>query len=127
MLLIRLGGGVVAGVLLNKSKAQNAGWMVITTGWALGVLAIAANTAPAESGLAPLLVGFLVWAVGLSLGTPTGYAGNPARDFAPRLAHALLPIPGKGDSDWSYSWIPVMGPALGGTIGAIVYVGLFTR
>jgi glycerol uptake facilitator protein len=227
MLLVLLGDGAVAGVLLNKSKAQNAGWMVVTTGWALGVamavyavgrisgahinpavtlglavagkfpwaevpryiaaqfigaflgavlvwlaylphwaetenkssklavfstvpairrypanliteivgtfvlvlgvLAIAANTAPAQSGLTPLLVGFLVWAIGLSLGAPTGYAINPARDLAPRIAHALLPIPGKGDSDWGYSWVPVVGPAVGGIIGALVYVGLFTK
>lgn len=227
MLLVLLGDGVVAGVLLNKSKAQNAGWMVITTGWALGVamavytvggisgahinpavtiglavagkfpwaqvpgyiagqfigaflgavlvwlaylphwaetadkasklivfstvpairrypanllteilgtfvlvlgvLAITANAAPIQSGLTPLLIGFLVWAIGLSLGAPTGYAINPARDLAPRIAHALLPIAGKGDSDWGYSWVPVLGPAVGGVVGAIVYIGLFTK
>lgn len=225
MLLVLLGDGVVAGVLLNKSKAQNAGWMVVTTGWAmgvvvgvyavgrisgahinpavtlglavagkfpwaevpryiaaqfigaflgavlvwlaylphwaetenkssklavfstvpairrypanliteivgtfvlvLGVLAIAANSAPAQSGLTPLLVGFLVWAIGLSLGAPTGYAINPARDLGPRIAHALLPIPGKGDSDWGYAWVPVVGPVVGGVIGAVAYMGLF--
>ncbi len=225
MILILLGDGVVAGVLLNKSKAQNSGWIVITTGWALavavavyavgrisgahlnpavtlglamagkfawvdvpgyifaqfigaflgallvwlaylphwavtedrslklavfstapairhypanllteiigtfvlvfGVMAISANAAPAQSGLAPLLVGFLVWAIGLSLGAPTGYAINPARDLAPRLAHALLPIAGKGDSDWGYSWVPVVGPVAGGLIGAVAYIGLF--
>lgn len=227
MLLVLLGDGVVAGVLLNKSKAQNAGWMVVTTGWALGVamavyavgrisgahinpavtiglavagkfpwaevpryiaaqfigaflgavlvwlaylphwaetedkssklavfstipairrypanlvteivgtfvlvlgvLAITANAAPIQSGLTPLLIGFLVWAIGLSLGAPTGYAINPARDLGPRLAHALLPIAGKGDSDWSYAWVPVVGPAVGGVIGAVVYIGLFTK
>jgi glycerol uptake facilitator protein len=227
MLLILLGDGVVAGVLLNKTKAQNGGWIVVTTGWALGVavavyavgrisgahinpavtiglavagrfpwaevpgyvaaqflggflgavlvwlaylphwaetadkisklsvfstvpairrypanvvteivgtfvlvlgvLAITANAAPAQSGLAPLLIGFLVWAIGLSLGAPTGYAINPARDLAPRIAHALLPIAGKGGSDWSYAWVPVVGPALGGVVGAIVYIGLFTK
>ncbi|MBZ5542264.1 MAG: aquaporin family protein [Acidobacteriia bacterium] len=225
MLLVLLGDGAVAGVLLNKSKAQNAGWIVVTTGWALGVamavyavgrisgahinpavtiglavagkfpwagvpryiaaqfigaflgavlvwlaylphwaetedkssklsvfstipairrypanlvteivgtfvlvlgvLTITANAAPAQSGLAPLLIGFLVWAIGLSLGAPTGYAINPARDLAPRLAHALLPIAGKGDSDWGYSWVPVVGPTVGGVIGAVVYMGLF--
>jgi glycerol uptake facilitator protein len=227
MLLVLLGDGVVAGVLLNKSKAQNAGWMVITTGWALGVamavyavgrisgahinpavtiglavagkfpwaevpryiaaqfigaflgavlvwlaylphwaetedkgskltvfstvpairrypanliteivgtfvlvlgvLAITANAAPIQSGLTPLLIGFLVWAIGLSLGAPTGYAINPARDLGPRIAHAILPISGKGDSDWSYSWVPVVGPAVGGVVGAVVYLGLFTK
>jgi len=225
MLLIVLGDGVVAAVILNKTKAQNSGWMVITTGWALavamgvytvgrisgahlnpaitlglaitgrfawravpgylaaqfmgaflgaavvwiaylphwsvtedrgtklavfstapairnlpmnlvteiigtfvlmfGVLAIGANTAPTQSGLGPLLVGFLVWAIGLSLGAPTGYAINPARDLAPRIAHALLPISGKGGSDWSYSWVPVVGPVIGGLLGAVTYVRLF--
>ncbi len=90
-----------------------------------GVLAIVANTAPAQSGLAPLLVGFLVWAIGLSLGAPTGYAINPARDLGPRLAHALLPIAGKGGSDWSYSWVPIVGPVIGGLLGAVAYVGIF--
>jgi glycerol uptake facilitator protein len=225
MLLIILGDGVVAAVVLNKTKAQNAGWMVITTGWGMavamavytvgrisgahinpaitlglaaigkfpwssvpiylaaqflgaflgavvvwlaylahwpatedqgaklgvfstapairrlpmnlltevigtfvlmfGVLAILANAGPIQSGLAPLLIGFLVWAIGLSLGAPTGYAINPARDLGPRLAHALLPIPGKGDSDWGYSWVPVVGPVIGGLLGAVAYVGVF--
>jgi glycerol uptake facilitator protein len=225
MLLILLGDGVVAGCLLNRSKAQNAGWIVIATGWGLavaiavyavgrfsgahinpavtlglaaagkfpwagvpgyiaaqmlgaflgavlvwlaylahwpetedqvsklsvfstvpairrtplnfvteiigtfvlvlGVLAIAANDAPIQSGLNPLLVGFLVWSIGLSLGGPTGYAINPARDLAPRIAHALLPIPNKGGSDWSYSWVPVLGPLVGGVCGAVAYLGFF--
>jgi glycerol uptake facilitator protein len=225
MLLVLLGDGVVAGCLLNRSKAQNGGWIVITTGWGLavamavyavgrisgahinpavtlalaaagkfpwasvpgyiaaqmlgaflgavlvwlaylahwpgtgdqvsklsvfstvpavrrpplnfltetigtfvlvlGVLAIIANQAPIQSGLNPLLVGFLVWSIGLSLGGPTGYAINPARDLAPRIAHALLPIPDKGGSDWSYSWVPVAGPLVGGVLGAVAYVALF--
>jgi glycerol uptake facilitator protein len=74
-----------------------------------------------SGGLQPLLVGFLVWAIGLSLGGPTGYAINPARDLAPRLAHWLLPISGKGTSDWDYSWVPIMGPLVGGIIGAVSY------
>lgn len=225
MLLVLLGDGVVAGVLLNKSKAEKSGWIVITTGWGLavalavytvgrisgahinpavtlslaaagklawadvprylggqmlgaflgavlvwlaylahwdetedraaklsvfstipairnapanlmtevigtfvlvfGVLALGANKAPNDTGLTPLLVGFLVWSIGLSLGGPTGYAINPARDLAPRIAHAILPIPNKGASDWSYSWIPVVGPVIGGIIGAVVYGKLF--
>jgi glycerol uptake facilitator protein len=72
-------------------------------------------------GIFPLLIGFLVLSIGLSLGGPTGYAINPARDLAPRIAHAILPIPGKGDSDWSYSWIPVVAPIVGGVIGARLY------
>jgi glycerol uptake facilitator protein len=226
-LLIILGDGVVAGVMLNKTKAQNSGWIVITAGWAMGVLvavyavgrisgahlnpaitlglavvgkfawsdvpryivaqfigaflgavivwlaylahwsetesqasklsvfstipairrrplnllteiigtfvlvfgvlAISANAGPVQSGLTPLLIGLLVWGIGLSLGAPTGYAINPARDLAPRLAHALLPIPGKGSSDWGYSWVPVVGPLIGGAIGAAAYVGLLGR
>jgi glycerol uptake facilitator protein len=86
-----------------------------------GVLAIAGNKAPTASGLVPLLVGFLVLAIGLSLGGPTGYAINPARDLAPRIAHAILPIPGKGPSDWSYAWIPVVAPIVGGIIGALAF------
>jgi glycerol uptake facilitator protein len=221
-ILILLGDGVVANVVLGKTKGQASGWIVITTGWAMavavavyavsrisgahinpavtiafavkgdmrleqvplyiigqfigafigavlvwlayyphwaetpdpalkravfctapnirnyplnfitevigtfvlvfGVLAITANELSA--GLAPLLIGFLVWAIGLSLGGPTGYAINPARDLGPRIAHAVLPIPGKGDSDWGYAWVPVVGPIVGGLIGALVFVAL---
>jgi glycerol uptake facilitator protein len=231
-ILILLGDGVVAGVLLRESKAENSGWIVICFGWGLGVavavyavgaisgahinpavtlalasigqfdwalvpgyiiaqmlgafvgaalvylhylphwgvtedpglklavystgpairnvgtnlvsevigtfvlvfgvLAIGANFADEDvSGLAaiaaginPLLVGLLVLGIGLSLGGPTGYAINPARDLGPRIAHAVLPIAGKGDSDWGYSWIPVIGPIVGGILGAVVYNGL---
>ncbi len=223
-LLILLGDGVVAAVLLAKSKAENSGWIVITFGWGmavmvavyaigqfsgahlnpavtlglwingnidggdvpkyligeflgamtgaalvfasyyqhfadtedpglklavfstgpairnpvanliteiigtlvlvLGVLAIAVdkgNKGLADSGSTPLIIGLLVFAIGLSLGGPTGYAINPARDLGPRIMHALLPIPGKGPSDWGYAWIPVVGPLIGGAIGAILY------
>ena len=220
-MLIILGDGVVAAVLLSRSKAQNGGWIVITWGWAMAVMAgvfvatksgahinpavtigfaIAGDlpwkdvpayvagqfagafaggvlvylaylphwsvtedpglklavfcTGPAirnrvanlitevigtfvllfgvyaivelggtggslAGGLGPLLVGLLVLGIGLSLGGPTGYAINPARDLGPRVAHALLPIAGKGGSDWEYSWIPVVGPLIGGAIGAL--------
>jgi glycerol uptake facilitator protein len=224
-LLILFGDGVVAGVVLNKTKSQNSGWIVITFGWGLavaiavyavarfsgahinpavtlalattdqgtawkdvptyiagqytgaiigavlvylayyphwaptedpgtklavfctgpairnyvanfitevigtaalliGVLAITANDLTV--GFAPLLIGLLVLAIGLSLGGPTGYAINPARDLGPRIAHFLLPIPGKRDSDWSYAWIPVVAPIVGGILGAWFYKGLFT-
>jgi len=226
-ILIILGDGVVAGVLLTKSKAQNAGWIVITAGWGFavaiavyavgsfsgahinpavtigfaangtlpwgdvpvylagqfvgafigavvvylhylphwgatddpglklavfstgpairnpvsntvsevigtfvlvfGVLAIVANAEPGSSGLTPLLIGILVFAIGLSLGGPTGYAINPARDLGPRIAHAVLPIAGKGSSDWEYSWVPVAGPIIGGVLGALAYTALFTN
>ena len=226
-LLVIFGDGAVAAVVLNKSKAQNSGWIVITTGWAMGlavavyavgsisgahlnpavtvalavtgkfawgsvpayvaaqmagallgaivvwlaylahwgetadaglklavfstgpairrnphnliteaigtavlvfgILAIVANTAAAQSGLTPLLIGLLLWGIGISLGAPTGYALNPARDLAPRIAHAILPIPGKGSSDWEYSWVPVVGPILGGVVGALAYVGCLAK
>lgn len=71
--------------------------------------------------LGTLLVGILVWAIGLSLGGPTGYAINPARDLGPRIAHSLLPIKGKRDGDWSYAWIPVLGPIIGGVLGAFIF------
>jgi glycerol uptake facilitator protein len=71
------------------------------------------------------LGGMLVWSIGLSLGATTGYAINPARDFGPRLAHALLPIPGKGPSDWSYALIPIVGPVVGAVIAAFAANSLF--
>jgi glycerol uptake facilitator protein len=224
-ILIVLGDGVVAGVLLAKSKAQNSGWIVIAFGWAMGVamavyavarfsgahlnpavtlglasigvtkwadvpiyiagefvgailgavivfaayshhfgatedpglklavfctapairnyplnfltevigtflllfgvLFITGNKAPTAVGLTPLLIGLLVFAIGLSLGGPTGYAINPARDLGPRIAHFLLPIPGKGTSDWSYAWVPVLAPIVGGVLGALTYHWIF--
>jgi glycerol uptake facilitator protein len=224
-LLVLLGDGVVAAVLLAKSKAENSGWIVITFGWGMavmvaaysvfqfsgaslnpavtvglwingnikagnlpayiggeflgafigatlvflayyqhfaetedaglklavfstgpairnpvfnvmtevigtfvlvfGIFAIGANAsvalAPNGSGLYVLLVGLLVFAIGLSLGGPTGYAINPARDLGPRIMHAILPIPGKGSSDWGYAWIPVLGPLAGGALGGALY------
>jgi glycerol uptake facilitator protein len=223
LVLILLGDGVVAGVLLKRSKAEGAGWMVITSGWAFAVMAgvftsiacgssdahlnpavtlgfavssgqfakivpyIVAQmagafvgatlvwlhflphwketpdqglklavfcTAPAirrfganllseiigtfvlvfvvgaifskaasasgpAAGLGPYLVAALVWGIGLSLGGTTGYAINPARDLGPRLAHAALPIAGKGASDWSYAIVPVLGPLIGGGLAGI--------
>ena len=93
---------------------------------ALGVLAILrpenlAKGSGFDTGVGPALVGAIVWAIGLSLGGPTGYAINPARDLGPRLAHAVLPIPAKGDSDWGYAWVPIAGPVIGGIIAALFY------
>lgn len=85
----------------------------------LGILAIGANEF--TDGLNPLIVGFLIVAIGLSLGGTTGYAINPARDLGPRIAHFVLPIPGKGDSNWKYAWIPVLAPAIGGSFGGLFY------
>ncbi|HKN35393.1 MAG TPA: MIP/aquaporin family protein [Terriglobales bacterium] len=224
LVLVLLGDGVVANVLLKRSKAEGAGWMVITSGWAFAVMAgvftaIACGssdaninpavtlgfavssgqfaklfpyvvaqvlgafagatlvwlhflphwketpdqslklacfcTAPAirrfsanllseiigtlvlvlvagaifskavaasgpASGLGPYLVAALVWGIGLSLGGTTGYAINPARDFGPRLAHAVLPIEGKGVSDWRYAGVPVLGPLIGGSLAGVL-------
>jgi glycerol uptake facilitator protein len=221
--LITLGNGVVAGALLNRSKAQNAGWISITAGWALAVfagVAVAAamgdsdahlnpavtlasvimtgnatrlltyipaqilgasvgavlvwlhykphwaitpepelklacfSTSPAirslfwnfisevlgtfvlilvatalfsrrvapggmTPGLGPMLVGAVVWGIGLSLGGTTGYAINPARDLGPRLAHFLLPIQGKKGSEWDYAWVPILGPLAGAAAAAL--------
>lgn len=91
-----------------------------------GVLAIASPRnlqagAGWDKGFAPALVGVLVWAIGLSLGGTTGYTMNPARDLGPRIAHAILPVSGKGSSDWGYAWIPVVGPVIGGVVGALIY------
>lgn len=227
MTLIVLGDGVVANVLLNKSKGQNSGWIVITTGWAIAVMAgvfvsnalggpgslnpagvisgwiapganigdgiqmiigqfIGAflgavivfllylphwevtsdaglklavfSTGPAirkpmmnlltevlatfmlifvaggifsgkvgisgTAGLGPLAIGALIWGLGLSLGGPTGYALNPARDLGPRIAHAVLPIPGKGSSDWEYAWVPVVGPIIGAVLAMVVRMAI---
>src|SRR5258707_295392 len=111
-ILIVLGDGVVANVVLQRTKGNNSGWIVITAGWALAVT------------IAVYSVN--VMAIGLSLGGPTGYAITPARDLGPRIAHAVLPIAGKGTSDWGYSWIPIVGPIVGGVLGAVVYHLLWT-
>jgi glycerol uptake facilitator protein len=89
----------------------------------LGVLFIGANKF--AEGLNPMIIGTLIVSIGLSLGGTTGFAINPARDLGPRIAHAILPIPGKGTSDWSYSWIPVVGPIIGGVLGALLFKALF--
>ncbi|PLR78403.1 aquaporin [Bacillus sp. V3-13] len=85
----------------------------------LGLLFIGANQF--TEGLNPIAVGLLIVVIGMSLGGTTGYAINPARDLGPRIAHFLLPIPGKGGSNWGYSWIPVLGPILGGSLGSVFY------
>lgn len=102
-------------------------------GTAMLVLAVLAVLSPVnlitgsgfDKGLAPALVGVIVWAIGLSLGGTTGYAINPARDLGPRLAHAILPVAGKAGSDWSYAWLPVVGPLIGGVVGALIYQGFW--
>jgi glycerol uptake facilitator protein len=120
----------------NRSPGPNFVTEIVGTALLVfGVLAIAANAGEMRGGAVdlssvfatgfnPLLVGGLVWAIGLSLGGPTGYAINPARDLGPRIAHALLPIPGKGSSDWGYAWVPVAGPLAGGVLGALAFQAL---
>jgi glycerol uptake facilitator protein len=93
------------------------GTAVLTT----GILAFGQYAITQTSGVSPLLVGAIITAIGLSLGATTGYSLNPARDLGPRIMHALLPIKGKGDSDWSYAWIPVVGPVIGGSLGAVLF------
>src|SRR3546814_7551842 len=81
------------------------------------IVAIGSKLVAMPAFLGPVVVGLLVWGIGLSLGGSTGYAINPARDLGPRIMHVILPIPGKGSSDWSYAWVPVGGPIIGGEIG----------
>lgn len=110
-----------------RSSSANLIAEIIGT-WVL-VLALLAVLSPANlvpgsdvaKGFGPALVGVIVWSIGLSLGGTTGYAINPARDLGPRIAHAILPIAGKGASDWGYAWVPVLGPIIGGLIGAVTY------
>ncbi len=91
----------------------------------LGITGMTMGTDAIDAGaLGAIPVAFLVWGIGLSLGGPTGYAINPARDLGPRIAHAILPIPGKGSSDWGYSWIPVIGPIIGAVIAALLWGAL---
>jgi glycerol uptake facilitator protein len=89
----------------------------------LAILFIGANNF--AEGLNPIVIGALITSIGLSLGGTTGFAINPARDLAPRIAHFILPISGKGSSDWSYSWIPVAGPFIGGLLGSWLFKALF--
>jgi glycerol uptake facilitator protein len=127
----------ILGIFATGPAIRSTRWNLVTEiiGTAVllfGVVALAANAGELKDGtvdlsavysvgINPLLVGFLVWGIGLSLGGPTGYAINPARDLGPRIAHALLPIPHKGGSDWGYAWIPVVGPIVGGVLGAWLF------
>jgi glycerol uptake facilitator protein len=103
---------------LNLLSEVVATWVLIIVAGSMSSRLVLSNGAAA--GLSPLLVSCLVWGVGLSLGGTTGYAINPARDLGPRIAHAILPIPGKTNSDWSYAWIPIVGPLLGATIAGLM-------
>lgn len=116
------------GVFATGPTFRRYGWAFFCEAAATFVLVLVAGgmssklvlTTGAAAGLSPLLVSFLVWSIGLSLGATTGYAINPARDFGPRLAHAVLPIAGKGSSDWAYAWVPVFGPFVGAGFAGVV-------
>lgn len=95
--------------------------IIATIGLVLPVLALGLTEGLGQSGAGTLVVSFLVVGIGLSLGGPTGYAINPARDLGPRIVHALLPIPNKGTSDWGYSWVPVVGPLIGAALAAVIF------
>lgn len=113
--------GTTKGIFSTGPAVRSYGWNVVTEAIGTFVLVgfvLASGMTP--SGLGPLAVALIVVAIGLSLGTPTGYAINPARDFGPRVAHALMPIKDKPSSDWAYAWVPIVGPLLGAALAAIV-------
>lgn len=117
---------VKLGVFSTGPEIRNYGWNFVTEvigTFVLVFVILAFGNAPNELG--PLAVALLVLAIGASLGGPTGYAINPARDLGPRIAHFILPIPGKGSSDWAYSWVPVVGPAVGGILGGLLAAAVF--
>ncbi|PAM99018.1 aquaporin family protein [Streptomyces sp. Alain-F2R5] len=99
--------------------------IIATVGLVLPILAFGLTEGLGESGTLVLIVALLVVGIGLSLGGPTGYAINPARDLGPRIVHTFLPIPNKGTSDWSYAWIPVAGPLIGGALAGLIYNAAF--
>lgn len=112
--------GKILGVFSTGPEKRSYGWNTVTeviATYVLVLLVLMFGETPAELG--PLAVALVVVGIGASLGGPTGYAINPARDLGPRIAHALLPIGNKGSSDWSYSWVPVVGPLLGGVLAGI--------
>ncbi len=114
-------GATQLGVFSTGPAKRSYGWNVLTEVIGTFVLVfVILHFGGGVSGLGPLPVALLVVGIGASLGGPTGYAINPARDLGPRIAHALLPIKGKGASDWSYSWVPVVGPLAGGALGGLM-------
>lgn len=112
------------GVFSTGPGIRKPGWNLVTEIIATFVLVIGIMMTPKEPNLGPIVVTLLVVGIGASLGGPTGYAINPARDLGPRIMHAILPIKGKGSSDWGYAWVPVVGPLLGGALAAAVHVAL---
>lgn len=119
--------GAILGTFATGPAIRNYGANVITevigtVVLVLGLLAFSQHTF--ADGMNPMVVGILILSIGLSLGGATGYAINPARDLGPRIAHQLLPIANKGDSDWGYSWVPVVGPIIGAVIAAVIYMAI---
>lgn len=113
--------GIKLAVFSTGPGIRSYGWNFVTEVIGTFVLVfVIIAFGPTSTGLGPLAVALLVVGIGLSLGGPTGYAINPNRDLGPRIAHALLPIPNKGSSDWAYSWVPVFGPIVGGIIAGLV-------
>ena len=109
------------GPAIRHTSSNLIGEIVGTLVLILGLAGITAKSlGEVAVGVGPYLVGILVWSIGMSLGGTTGYAINPARDLGPRIAHALLPIPRKGSSDWGYAWIPIVGPIVGGAVGGLL-------
>lgn len=116
--------GTILAVFSTGPAIKSTTWNLVseaigTAVLVFGLLAFGLNSF--TDGLNPLVVGLLITAIGISLGGTTGYAINPARDLGPRLAHQVLPIPNKGGSDWGYSWIPIVGPFIGGALGALLF------
>ncbi|MFF4397534.1 MIP/aquaporin family protein [Streptomyces sp. NPDC001480] len=99
--------------------------IIATISLVLPILAFGLTKGLGESGTTVLIVSLLVVGIGLSLGGPTGYAINPARDLGPRIVHTFLPIPNKGSSDWGYAWVPVIGPLIGGVLAGLIYKAAF--
>lgn len=113
------------GVFSTGPAIRSYGWNTVTEILGTFVLVfVILNFANTPSELGPLAVAMLVVGIGASLGGPTGYAINPARDLGPRIAHAILPIKGKGSSDWGYAWVPVVGPLIGGALAGLVAAAL---
>ena len=112
--------GAILGSFSTGPEIRSYGWNLVTEIIATFVLVfVIIMIGHTPSGLGPLAVALLVLSIGASLGGPTGYAINPARDLGPRIAHAVLPIPHKGGSDWGYSWVPVLGPIIGGVLAGL--------
>lgn len=113
--------GAILASFSTGPAIKNTPFNFISEAFASALAVVALGTfSTIETGLGPFMVGILVWAIGLGLGGTTGYAINPARDLGPRIMHAILPIPNKGDSGWDYAWIPVLGPAVGAVLGAFI-------